>query len=146
MSALTPLDYETFIKWFPEFASVNQGAVEFELEWSNDLLPVKVWKCNWRRASALFTAHRLYLRFLIVDQAAEEAGVRPGAAMVGAGSSMSVSTTSMSESKTASVLMNSASPTEADLGRSEYGLQLLALIDAVIPVSKVVYSPDASGG
>lgn len=145
MNDLTPLDYETFVKWFPEFKTIDQGAAEFALEWANDMLPVKVWKCNWRRAAALYTAHMLYLRFLVTDQAAAEAGVRPGTAMLGAGSSVSVSTTSMSESKTATALMNSASPTEADLGRTEYGLQLLALIEAVIPVSRVVYSPDASG-
>ncbi len=140
-----PLDYETFVKWFPEFKTLDSGPVGFTLDWANDLLPAAVWKSAWPRVAALYTAHLLYLRFGATDEAAAEAGVRPATAMLGAGSSLSVSTTSMSESKTATALMNSPSPTEADLGRTEYGLQLLALIEAVIPVSKVVFSPDASG-
>lgn len=140
-----PVSYEDFIAVYPEFQFLEQRAVCLKLCLAQELLRRSAWQGYWRTAVGLWTAHYLAVAYDISDGLAE-AGKNSPTASIGVSNSRSASTTGLSESMAVSALVTSADPFEADLARTEYGLELLTLLKLVIPAGGVVYSADASSG
>lgn len=139
----TPLTYDEFKAWYPEFADVPQGAVENQLDLSNMTLAYSAWGKWWRQAVGLFTAHYLALRFDISNGLAAN-GVKSPLGTIGVVTNKSANTSSLSEGSTVSGLVTSSDPIEADFGRTEYGLRYLSLLEMVVPTGNIIKSPDAS--
>lgn len=139
----TPLTYPTFLEWFPEFTDIPTSAGTFRLELSNDFLKVQVWGKFWQRACALLTAHYLSLRFNITSGLLVN-GLRSPSSTIGFTTNKSASTSGLSEGSVTNAMLTGDNPIEADLARTEYGLEFLNLLYTWIPAGGVVYSPDSS--
>lgn len=138
-----PLQYSTFLEWFPEFEQVPQSAGTFRLDLSNTLLDAAVWGKFYQRASALFTAHYLWMRYN-VSAGITANGLRSPSSTIGVTTNKSANTSGLSEGSAYSGLITSDNPILADLARSEYGLEFLNLLYTWIPACGIVWSPDAS--
>lgn len=143
MDATTPLSYDDFISWYPEFSELVQGAVERQLDLSNMTLSEPAWGKWWKQACGLFTAHYLAVRFDI-SQATYDNGVRPATSSIGVVTNKSANTNGLSEGSAVSQLVTSGNPIEADFARTSYGLEYLSLLHMVVPAGNIILSGDAS--
>lgn len=140
---ITPLAYDKFIEWYPEFEDVPKGAVERQLDLSNMTLSENAWGKWWNQACGLFTAHYLAVRYNI-SEALHANGVRSATSSVGVTTNKSANTNGISEGVAVSGLVTGTDPLEADFGRTSYGLEYLSLMEMVIPAGNVIFSPSAS--
>lgn len=140
---LPPLDYTTFIEWFPEFSGLPSPPVKFRLELSNDFLDPCVWSKFYQRASALLTAHYLSLRYDISD-GLQENGIKAPSSSVGFVNQKTANTNGLSEGSVTNAMVTGDDPFLADLSRTGYGLEFLSLLELWIPAGMVVYSKDTS--
>ena len=141
---MTPLTYSDFIGEYPEFTSVAQAAVERRLLTTSNYLSEDAWGAFWLEAAFLFTAHKLALRFNI-SAAVFAAGMRSANSSIKTVTSQSASPDTLSESSVVSELVTSSDPFKADLARTSYGLEFLALMNTVISPANVVVSPRIGG-
>ena len=138
-----PLTYTTFLEWFPEFSDVPTNVGEFRLSLSNDFLQSSVWGKLYQQASALLTAHYLFLKYNISEGLTEN-GMRSPASTIGITTNKSANTSGLSEGSVTNSMITSDNPIVADLARTEYGLEFLNLLYTWIPACDIVFSPDAS--
>lgn len=139
----TPLAYDKFIGWYPEFEDVPKGAVERQLDLSNMTLSVNAWGKWWTQACGLFTAHYLAIRFNLSEALATN-GVRSATSSVGVVTNKSATTSGITEGVEVSGLVRSEDPIMADFSRTSYGLEYLSLMHMAIPAGNVIFSPSAS--
>lgn len=135
-------DSELFVKFFPEFSSLPNDVIAQVGNFSSCSLNLSTLGKCYNYAVALLTCHRLYLRFENTASSSEELSF--AAQSTSETTSMSASTSSLSESKTLNGLVSSQNPTISDLARTNYGLELLGLINS-LPVAEVVQSPCVFG-
>lgn len=140
---MTPLAYDMFIEWYPEFEDVPSGAVTRQLDLSNMTLSEHAWGKWWNQACGLFTAHYLAIRYNISD-ALHANGIRSATASVGVTTNKSATTSGITEGSAVSGLITGDNPIGADFGRTSYGLEYLSLMDMIIPSGNVIFSPSAS--
>ena len=132
-------DYSSFIAVFPEFTSIGATTVTFVGDFADEFLSKGAWGKWHTRAVWLLTAHKLALRY----------DVSPALAAIGMNQQSAqtiplarkASTSSLSESGMASSLAKSDSAWLYDLSRTNYGIDLLELIELLMPAAQVVYSP-----
>ena len=134
--------YETFIEDYPEFAGLPEAAVKRVIGQSVLMLAEKVWGKWFHMAQGLWTAHYLALAYDIAAACAE-LGMKSPTDM-GAVTSLSASTSSLSISRSTSAMLTGDDPIAADFGRTAYGMQYLNILETVIPPVAVVYSADTS--
>lgn len=126
---------EDFRAAFPEFADVPDAAVAGALEtaallWSPGRLG------TFRgRIAMLSVAHRLAVRFNIAG-ALKAAGMK--GAEAGVVNSQSASTSSLSVTSVNNGMVTGTDPFLADYARTSYGLELLSLLELVMPRGHVV--------
>lgn len=137
------LTYDLFIDAYPEFGDVPQSAIERQIDLSNLTLLESAWGKWYSHALMLFTAHYLAVRYNISAKLAE-LGLRSPVSSIGTVTNKSANTSGLSEGSATSQLITSANPIEADLARTEYGLEYLHLLKIVIPPGRVVYSPSSA--
>lgn len=135
--------YQAFVDVFPEFLGIPEARVTFALDVSFDFFVEGLWGKHYQRACFLLTAHMLSLRY-DVSEALQANGMRSPFATINIVTSKSTTTTGLSEGNATNAMQTSDNPILFDLSRTEYGLQLLALLYTVVPCSDVVFSPDAS--
>lgn len=123
-----------FIEVYQEFASVSEAVLMTYGTYSVALLNRATWGWFWEQAVALMTAHQI-AKTQGIDY--ESAGMRDQSS-AGVVTSKSASTSSLSESGTVSALSTGDDPLSVDLSQTQYGLQLLALIHLIMPISDVV--------
>lgn len=131
--------YPAFLEAYPEFANVPQSAAEMQLELAAAFVCQSALGKWWQHAVFLLAAHRLALRYPLND-AAQDAGLNPGLASSATVTSISASTSSLSQTIGQSSKTNSESAQEADLARTNYGLEYLALLETIAPMACVVIS------
>lgn len=136
-------DSEIFVKLFPEFSNLPQEVVANVGTLSSCSLNLSELGKRYNYAVALLTCHRLFLRFENTTYSADEFSL--SSQSTSETTSMSASTSSLSESKTINGLVSSQNPTISDLARTNYGLELLGIINT-LPVAEVVQSPCVFGG
>ena len=141
---MTPLTYSDFIAEYPELAGVAQAVVERRLLATSNYLSEDVWGDFWLEAGFLFTAHKLALRFNISADVFT-AGMRSANSTIKTVTSQSASPDTLSESSVVSELVTSKDPFTADLARTNYGLEFLALMHTVVSPANVVVSPRIGG-
>ena len=148
MTAAADITYEEFIEHYPEFAESSSGipprsAVEYKLEQGNITLSRHEWGAYWHFAVELWTAHYIALRFNISPNFSAK-GLQNLDSVVGVSQSMSAGSSNLSESRTMPAMLNSQNPFYADMARTEYGMEFLSLMQAVISPAGIVLSPDTS--
>lgn len=133
---------DEFISKYPEFRDIAVGrddfdsAIQNELDFSDEVIT----KVNFRKfrdkAVCLLTAHRLTLRFKVVmDKHGLNSVSLPGVVV-----SHSASAGGLSLSANVSEMVSSRQAFVADLSRTNYGLELLSLMDSVISPMVLVTS------
>ena len=135
--------YAEFIEDYPEFGSVPEKAINKRILLASQVLSSGALKEFYNEAVELLTAHWLCLRYNI-SSSMRDNGINPSLTNSGTVNSVSASSGSLSESYSHNSLMSSDDATTADWARTEYGLELLSLIDLVIPAGYVVYSGPAT--
>ena len=119
---------EAFRAAFPEFADVPDAAVAGALETASLLWnPGRLGKF-WERIVMLSVAHRLAVRFNI-GRALNAAGMK--GAEAGAVNSLSVTNANNG-------MVTGTDPFQADYARTSYGLELLSLLELIMPHGYVV--------
>lgn len=136
--------YDKFIEDFPEFTDISPSGVKFELALANKLQSQAAWGEWWIFAVELYTAHAVYLRYGLSEEAAEAQGISPDGAYSGMGKRVSASTTGLAEDRLYSALVESDNPWIIDLMRTKYGLRYLALMYVIISPAEIVLSPSAA--
>lgn len=136
--------YAEFIEDYPEFEDVPERAISKRILRASQILDSKTFKHFFNDAVELLTAHWLCLRYNLSSAMARN-GINQSITNSGTVNSVSASSGSLSESYSHNSLMSSDDATTADWARTEYGLQLLSLIDMVIPAGYVIYSGPATG-
>ena len=129
----------SFAEEFPEFASViarAATAVAAQVVNANAYLSDNAFGEFRDHAVNLLVAHRLRLRF-----ATDEELPQDSPALV---TSQSQDTGGMSEGMTPAPQVTSQSAFEADLARTNYGMELLSLIKTSVAPGYLVVSPDVS--
>lgn len=134
-----PITVTEFLAIFPEFTSVAEPAIQFQLGLSMKKQNKLEWGQYWREAVLLETAHALAIRFNIAAAAAAEGINNPNA--VGFATSMSASPGGLSQSAQMPAWMTGDDKLDSYYGRTFYGQQYLVLIIQVIGAGKVVVSP-----
>lgn len=129
-------DVEVFRASYEEFAGLKDSTLRMYGDQSIAFLRVYAFGNMYQLAVALLTAHRLARTFKMGD-AYDGAGMND-LSDTAEGTNISASTSSLSESKTPLALMNGDNAFNADLSRTEYGLQLLALIKTWVPAGEIV--------
>ena len=126
---------EAFRAAFPEFADVPDAAVAGALETASLLWsPGRLGKF-WERIVMLSVAHRLAVRFNI-GRALNAAGMK--GADAGVVNSQSASTSSLSVTNANNGMVTGTDPFLADYARTSYGLELLSLLELIMPHGYVV--------
>ena len=121
---------EAFRAAFPEFADVPDAAVAGALETASLLWnPGRLGKF-WERIVMLSVAHRLAVRFNI--------GRGMKGAEAGVVNSQSASTSSLSVTNANNGMVTGTDPFQADYARTSYGLELLSLLELIMPRGYVV--------
>ena len=133
-------DYSSFIAVFPEFAEIESTSVIFVGDFAYDFLSKHAWGKWHERAVCLLTAHKLALKYDINATASSLGMNNPNGAQT-IQLTRKAAVDSLSESGMASSLAKSDSPWIYDLSRTNYGIDLLELIELLMPASIVVYSP-----
>jgi hypothetical protein len=136
--------YAEFIALYPEFTSISSPAVSAILVRESTLLSETNWDKFWYHAICLMTAHRLALRFNI-SSAVSAAGMRSPLSSIQTVNNRSASPDSLSESSATSSLITGENAFNADLARTEYGLEFLSLMQTVISPVDVIVSSDITG-
>lgn len=137
------LTAEKFLEWFPEFSGAPKPTVERAVLFNNSTYPERVWGEKWPLASALVTAHELYLRYDISAEL-EKLGMKdPGSFLSGTVAGMSASSNSLSQNFAVSQLLTGNDPEMAYWAQSRYGIDFWMMV-LQLGVSGVVYSPDTS--
>lgn len=132
---------ETFLRDYPEFATLETAAAR-KLEQSKLMLAAGTWGRWHEMAQGLWTAHYLALSY---DVTAGCRGLgRRNPYEMGGISSMSAGPGSLSVTRSVSGLQTGTDPLKADYARTTYGLELLQLLQMVMPLCGVVLSADAS--
>lgn len=134
--------YAEFIEDYPEFEDIPERAVSKRILLASQILDSRTFKGFYNDAVELLTAHWLCLRYNITS-AMRNNSINQSMSNSGTVNSVSASSGSLSESYSHNNLMSSDDATTADWARTEYGLQLLSLIDMIIPAGSVVYSGPA---
>lgn len=127
---------DDFRNAFPEFAAVPDSAVTGALETAQLLWSERRLGKFWSRVVMLSVAHRLAVRYNIAEGLKTEGmkGVDAGIT-----SSQSASTSSLSITNANNALITGNDPFLADLGRTNYGLELLSLLELIMPHGYVVW-------
>lgn len=126
---------EAFRAAFPEFADVPDAAVAGTLETAALLWSPGRLGTFWERIVMLSVAHRLAVRFNIAG-ALKAAGMK--GAEAGVVNSQSASTSSLSVTSANNGMVTGTDPFPADYARTSYGLELLSLLELVMPRGHVV--------
>lgn len=138
------LSVDKFVEYYPEFANLQQTAISVTGDTAVSMLSV----CNFGRmfqyAVGLLTAHRLAQLFDLSAEYDNEG--KRDQATTEIGTSLSASTSSLSEGSSPLALVNSDDPFVSDLAQTKYGLQLLALIRMWIPGTSVVTGQSLGSG
>lgn len=121
---------ESFLASYPEFAAVNSTAVENELNFQNSLVNADNFGNFRDRAVFLVTAHRLVLRHPI-------SGVK-SQSTPGVVTAQQAQTGGLSVQTTVSAMVSGDKAFRADMARTNYGLELLSLMDTVIAPGMMV--------
>ncbi len=119
---------EAFRAAFPEFADVPDAAVAGALETAALLWSPGRLGTFWERIVMLSVAHRLAVRFNI-------AGALKAAGMKGAEAGV---VNSQSVTNANNGMVTGTDPFPADYARTSYGLELLSLLELVMPRGHVV--------
>ncbi len=119
---------EAFRAAFPEFADVPDAAVAGALETAALLWSPGRLGTFWERIVMLSVAHRLAVRFNI-------AGALKAAGMKGAEAGV---VNSLSVTNANNGMVTGTDPFPADYARTSYGLELLSLLELVMPRGHVV--------
>jgi len=144
----TPLSYDGFVSWYPEFLFPEPSkvaAVQRQLELASMTLSSSAWGTWWQHACALYSAHYLALRFDI-SRALGDLGLKSATKSVGTTINKSANVSGISEGVAVSQLVTSNNPLEADFARTSYGLEYLSLMQRVIPPGRVICSPELTRG
>lgn len=126
-----------FITYFPEFKNIDPTIMEATGLLSVSMLRESTFGKMFPTAVALYTAHRLATRYDMGD-AYDTEGLS-NQSSTGEGTSVSASTSSLSESVQPNSLTSSDDPFTNDLAQTKYGLQLLALMKAWISPGDMSY-------
>ena len=135
----TPVTMIEFQGIFPEFATVPEPAIQFQLDLSMKKQNRVEWEQYWREAVMLEAAHNLALRFNVSAEAAAAHINNPTA--VGFATSMSASPGGLSQSAQMPGWMTGDDELDSYYGRTFFGQQYLILLIQVIGAGKVVFSP-----
>jgi hypothetical protein len=135
--------YSDFVTAFPEFAAIDSAAGGRLFALGVKLLNAGVLGEFYTDLLFLWVAHYLALRFN-VGGTADDLGMNDQS-QVGITNSMSASTGSLSVSNSHNAMVTGDNAFEADMSRTNYGLEFLSLLSAVVPAGKVVHSPMAVG-
>lgn len=127
---------EMFLEIYDEFSKLTQAKVKLVGNTAIALLRVNVFGVFWQQAVALLTAHRIATTYNI-GNGYEDAG-KNELSNTTIATSISASTSSLSESSSLLSLNNSEDPFTSDLSRTAYGLELLGLIKNIIPAGEIV--------
>lgn len=133
---------EDFLLVFPEFKHIATESIQFTGDIAYELLPHIVWGDKWHsRACYLLTAHNLAMRFPIDGIESEDGSIIPlndvnNTIQI---TSHSAGTGSLSESGSA-IYSNSDSAFLSNLSQTRYGIQLLSLMELVMPCGYLVKS------
>lgn len=130
-------DYANFIEKFPEFAELPEATVQFYGDFCFEFLPASVWGKWHVHACYLLLAHKLVRRYPVDFN---KAGLNNQTDMLTV-TSKSASTGSLSESGELVYHAQTDSPFASELANTIYGVELLSLIELLMPMSYVVYSP-----
>ena len=125
-----------FLAAYDEFAEISEGRIRIEGDTNIALLSADAFGNFYQLAVGLMTAHRLAIAYNIT-KGLSDAG-KNDLTSTTISTSLSASTSSLSEGTSALALTNSDDPLTADLSRTAYGLQLLGLLKAVIPAGEIV--------
>ncbi len=126
---------EAFRAACPEFADVPDAAVASALETAALLWSPGRRETFWERIAMLSVAHRLAVRCYIAG-ALKAAGLT--GAEAGVVNSQSASTSSLSVTSANNGMVTGTDPFPADYARTSYGLELLSLLELVMPRGHVV--------
>jgi len=131
-------DVTVFLGVYDEFANISTGRIALVGTAAISLLNQAAFGRQWQLAVALLTAHRLAIAYNIA-KAAEGLG-KNDQSSTNETTSISASTSSLSEGYSQLALANDATDAfTTDLARTGYGLELLALIETLIPAGEIVH-------
>jgi hypothetical protein len=138
--------YDEFMAEYPEMDTVLKASVESALNRSNIMMLPTNWGERYAMACGLLTAHNLTMKY--PDQVT--AGRRKHGMAVGITDpgliaiSKSASVGGLSESSALAPFAQSKDPFTYGLSRTEYGLELLTLMQMWLAPGRIVLSPDTS--
>lgn len=125
---------DRFWQSYGEFRGVPMDSVLTWGTYSVSLLNMGNWGRFYQQAVALLTAHQLAK----VYQVDYDSGNMRDQGTSGIVTSKSANTSGMSESNSVSALLTGDDAFTADLAQTQYGLQLLALIEVLMPIASLV--------
>jgi hypothetical protein len=138
--------YPEFISAYPEMNLIPESAAQNALDASNLMMLPTYWGDKYALACGLLAAHNLALRFTDqVTMGRREQGMNVAfldPALIATSKSASVG--GLSEGATLAPFAQSTDPFTYGLSRTEYGLELLTLMQMWLPPGFVVRSPDTS--
>ena len=117
---------DTFLAEYPEFSGVAGSAVERRVAQALATISESRLGVYYEDAVYLWCAHYLYLRFDVGE--AMDANQIIEQENQGVTTSQGASTSGLTSSTSVSALTASDNPVEADLARTNYGLQYLSLL------------------
>lgn len=129
-------DPAVFLVTFPEFSKLTEGTIVSFGEQSISFLSQGSFGVMFPLAVALLTAHRLATTYDLSDEYSSEGKNDQTSTEVGA--SKTATTSSLSEGSQPLALVMGDDPFTIDLARTNYGLQLLALIKTWVPGGELV--------
>lgn len=141
------IDVVKFVEFFPEFAELKNAVMETYGDVAIALLRQSAFGTFWQYAVGLLTAHRLAESFDLSDGYAEAGKSDQSSTEVG--TNVSASSSSLSTGSTPLSLATGDDAFAADLARTKYGLELLALIRTLVspvtltrgaPVGRFLYT------
>lgn len=125
-----------FLSVYDEFSHISEGRLVMEGQTSIALLNQQAFGSFYQLAVALLTGHRLAIAY---DSSSDTATGKKDLSSTNISTSLSASTSSLSEGSSILSLTNSDDPLTADLSRTGYGLQLLGLLKNIIPAGEIVH-------
>lgn len=136
-SGAMSFDVTVLLGVYDEFANISAGRIALAGTAAISLLDQTAFGRQWQLAVALLTAHRLAIAYNIA-KAAEGLG-KNDQSSTNETTSISASTSSLSEGYSQLALANANDAFTTDLARTGYGLELLALIETLIPAGEIVH-------
>ena len=134
------IDVAKFVEIFPEFGELTNATMERYGDTAIALLNSGEFGQFYQLAVGLLTAHRLALTFDL--SAGYESAGKKDQTSTEVGTNVSASSSSLSTGSTPLSLVTGDDPFAADLARTKYGLELLALIRTLIsPVTLTAGMP-----